>query len=152
MVNVHVRLARPTKCDCCDSTDVVLTDNKVLYGTSKGDWPLIYLCNTCEAAVSCHKGTDQPMGLMADRQTRRLRSQAHKQFDKLWAEGLINRDKAYEELANHLLLEGDKCHISMFDGDQCKATIAFAKQRMVELRQLKAGFVYRKGQRTKRKY
>ncbi len=152
MANTKARLPRPTNCDNCNSTDIKLCDNKELYGESKGVWPLIYLCNACGAAVSCHVETDHPMGKMADRPTRRLRSQAHKQFDRLWADGLINRDKAYEELSNHMLLTLDECHISMFGQEQCKAVIAFAKQRTVELRQLRAGFVYRKGQRTKRKY
>lgn len=152
MVNINVRLPRPTKCDACESPNVSLVDNKAIYGVSKGEWPLVYLCGECEAVVSCHVNTDLPMGLMADRATRRLRSQAHKQFDKLWQDGLIDREKAYGELSNHLMLTADQCHIAMFDADKCKATIAFAKQRVRELKQLKAGFVYRKGQRSKRKY
>lgn len=151
-VNVTQHLPRPLKCDNCKSSNVQLCNNEFLYGKSQGAWPLIYLCTDCGAAVSCHPNTDHPMGLMADQQTRRLRGQAHQQFDKLWKQGYTTRAEAYRSLASALMLTEEKCHISMFDADQCKEAIKFAKQRLHELKQLQRGKVYRQGKQTKRKY
>ena len=38
-------------------------DSKVIYGRSYG---MAYLCRNCDAYVGVHRGTDEPLGRLAD--------------------------------------------------------------------------------------
>ncbi|WP_278247013.1 zinc-finger-containing protein [Agathobaculum desmolans] len=61
-----------------------LVDSKVIYGTSYG---MMYLCRRCNAYVGCHKGTDRPLGRLADAELRYWKKAAHAVFDPLWRQG-----------------------------------------------------------------
>lgn len=152
MLEKKTKSTRPLKCDECTSGNVELCNNKIIYGTPKGEWPLMYHCKDCGAAVSCHPQTDIPMGCMATQATRQARGRAHKCFDKLWKEGLISRDKAYADLASFLMVNINNCHMSMFNEETCHDVINFSKQRLKDLRLLKKGVIYKQGKRTKRRY
>lgn len=146
------KVPRPLQCDVCGAPNVQLVSNEILYGKPQGVWPLIYYCASCMSAVSCHPGTDKPMGFMADHNTRQMRRQAHKCFDKLWKTGLVTRSQAYSELGQHMLLNADRCHISMFDSEQCASVVAFCKQRLHELQLAQRGHVYKQGKKISRRY
>src|SRR5438067_898121 len=47
----------------------------------------------------------------------RARQDAHRFFDPLWKEGLVDRDTAYELLAQELGIERDACHMSLMDAE-----------------------------------
>lgn len=113
-------LPPPTLCDCCCSVNVIVTTNAVLYGTSTGDDSPIYFCEDCRAAVGCHVGTLIPLGRMADKIVRKLRSKAHIEFDNLWKSGLMTREKAYDWLALNLGIDPAQCHIAWLTKDQLK--------------------------------
>jgi hypothetical protein len=120
MSNIKDALPTPTHCDNCCSVNIELTMNDKIYGRIYGDWPKIYYCNDCRAAVGCHPGTVIPLGRMADRATRQLRTKAHDEFDKLWRSGLMSRAKAYNWLAASLEIDPSQCHISWLSKDQLK--------------------------------
>ena len=120
MSNIKDALPTPTHCDNCCSVNIELTTNDKIYGRIYGDWPKIYYCNDCRAAVGCHPGTVIPLGRMADRATRQLRTKAHDEFDKLWRSGLMSRAKAYNWLAASLEIDPSQCHISWLSKDQLK--------------------------------
>jgi hypothetical protein len=84
-----------------------------------GRWALIWYCSACGAFVGCHEGTDVPLGLMADRDTRQARYELHKVFDRLWKKGPLARDDAYRWLASVLNLPPEWAHISMLSEEQC---------------------------------
>lgn len=84
-------------------------------------WDLVWHCLDCEALVGCHKGTDIPLGLMADTPTRRARYLAHRSFDKLWkGKGGMNRPAAYAWMATVLGIPAADAHIGMLSVDQCE--------------------------------
>ena len=120
MTKIKDALPKPTHCDNCCSVNIELTTNDKIYGRIYGEWPKIYFCNDCCAAVGCHPKTEVPLGRMADRQTRHLRSRAHDEFDKLWKSGLMSRSKAYNWLALALEIDPAQCHISWLSKDQLK--------------------------------
>lgn len=120
MNRIKDALPTPTHCDNCCSVNIELTTNDRIYGRIYGDWPKIYYCNDCRAAVGCHPGTEIPLGRMADRATRQLRTKAHDEFDKLWRSGLMSRAKAYNWLALTLGIDPSQCHISWLSKDQLK--------------------------------
>src|SRR6218665_2087549 len=120
MSNIKDALPAPQHCDNCCSINIELTTNDRIYGRQYGDWPYIYFCCDCRAAVGCHPNTHIPLGRMADRATRQLRTKAHDEFDKLWRSGLMPRSKAYNWLASQLGIEASQCHISWLSKDQLK--------------------------------
>ena len=100
---------------------------------------MIYLCRPCKAWVGVHKGTGQALGRVAKAGLRELKMLAHRWFDPIAVEGLINdfystnitgmnnREKAYYWLSEQLGIKRDYCHIGMFDEDDCKRVIALCQ-------------------------
>jgi len=83
---------------------------------------LIYMCPICKRYVNTHPNTNKPLGFPGDKELRLWREFTHYIFDQLW-DSAGNRKKAYAWLSRILNLSTDKCHIGMFDSDQCKKTI-----------------------------
>ncbi|MBN46250.1 MAG: hypothetical protein CMH23_07230 [Methylophaga sp.] len=123
MPEIKNALPVPEVCDACCSSNIELTTNDRIYGRTYGDWPKVYFCNDCKAAVGCHPGTEIPLGRMADRRIRQLRAKAHKAFDQLWRSGAMSRAKAYQWLAGALQIPVDECHISWLPEDLLNLTI-----------------------------
>lgn len=116
---------RNVYCDYCSRlTEYV--DSKVIYGKSYGN---IYLCRNCMAYVGVHKGTDKPLGRLANAELRYWKKAAHAVFDPLWQYGRFRhqRNAAYAWLAEQMRLPREKTHIGMFDVDQCKQVIAICQ-------------------------
>jgi len=105
----------------------------------KDDTRMIYLCRPCKAWVGVHKGTDQALGRVANADLRALKKLAHRWFDPIAVEGLINdfytttitgmgtREKAYYWLAGQMNIKKEYCHIGMFGEDECKRVIAICQ-------------------------
>lgn len=113
---------RTVMCDYCGrQTEYV--DSAVVYGGRS--YGMIYLCRRCNAYVGVHKGTDQPLGRLANAELRRWKSAAHAAFDPLWKHGIYrgNRRKAYKWLAKQMGIPEAHTHIGMFDVDKCKQVI-----------------------------
>lgn len=114
-------------CDYC-GRKAELVDSKVIYGTSYG---MMYLCRHCNAYVGCHKGTDRPLGRLADAELRYWKKAAHAVFDPLWRQGRFRgqRKAAYEWLAEQMGLPVEQTHIGMFDIAQCKQAIKIVQEK-----------------------
>ena len=108
-------------CDYC-GIPANLCDSSVIYGRSYG---MIYLCSKCGSYVGCHKGTDKPLGRLADAALRKWKMAAHASFDPLWKTGPFRgrRKAAYGWLAEQMGLPIEKTHIGMFDIPQCQEVI-----------------------------
>jgi ssDNA-binding Zn-finger/Zn-ribbon topoisomerase 1 len=120
-------------CPYCDS-EAVLESSLTVYQKDHG---MIYICSNypiCDAYVGCHKGTDQPLGRLADKELRFWKMKAHKYFDVLWKAKLIKmrkesgykykkgyaRGAAYKWLANELGIKKKHCHIGLMDVNTCQ--------------------------------
>ena len=116
-------------CDYC-GRKAELVDSKVIYGTSYG---MMYLCRHCNAYVGCHKGTDRPLGRLADAELRYWKKAAHAVFDPLWRKGRFqgHRQAAYAWLADQMGLPVEQTHIGMFDIAQCKQAIKIVQEKGV---------------------
>lgn len=106
-------------CDYCGK-QVRFVDSSIVYGRHYGK---IYYCPDCEAWVGVHKGTDKPLGRLANAELRKQKKIAHAVFDTLWRGKLNGRKRAYKWLAEHMGLPIEKTHIGLFDVDQCKQVI-----------------------------
>ena len=117
------------KCPYCGS-EVVCRDSIMIYGRSYG---LVWICSTwpkCDTYVGCRKGSDKPLGRLANPELRFWKKQAHATFDKLWQRGgNMTRTEAYVWLSRVLSIGPDKCHIGMFDIEQCKAVCSAVRNR-----------------------
>jgi hypothetical protein len=123
--------ARTVVCPYCGK-DAVLVDSAEVYGRSYG---LIYLCRPCKAWVGVHKGTEKPLGRLANKELREAKKAAHAAFDPLWR-AKIRRDgcsksqarkAGYSWLAKQLGIHFSECHIGMFDVDLCEKVIAVCR-------------------------
>ena len=93
-------------------------DSAVIYnGQSYG---MIYNCFPCDAYVGVHKGTDIPLGRLANKELRQWKNTAHAYFDPLWKSGDMTRREAYYWLSEKMNLPKNETHIGMFDVEQCK--------------------------------
>ncbi|MCK9558112.1 MAG: DUF3268 family zinc-finger domain-containing protein [Candidatus Cloacimonetes bacterium] len=113
-------------CPYCGK-EVVLKDSSIIYGKSYG---MVWICSDwpkCDAYVGCQKGSSKPLGRLANKELRFWKKQAHDTFDKLWKLGKMSRTDAYTWLSRQLLIPQDKCHIGMFDIDQCKLVCNIVK-------------------------
>lgn len=113
-------LVKEVFCPYCGQ-QAALTDSKEVYRVRS--YGMIYICRDCKAYVGCHKGTDIPLGRLADAKLRKAKMAAHKQFDPLWQSGRYTRTQAYTALARELGIEMSECHIGMFDDEQCRRVV-----------------------------
>ena len=105
-------------------------DSKAVYGRSYG---MIYLCEDCDAYVGVHKGTDKPLGRLADKELRYWKKAAHKAFDPLWKTRKMRRNQAYKWLAEQMGLPPKETHIGMFDVAKCKKVVKVCKNMKGDL-------------------
>ena len=87
-----------------------------------------YYCKPCDAITGCHKGTETPLGTLANKPTRKARTAAHAVFDEVWKSKAMSRSDAYVWLASQLKLTAEQCHIGMFDSKTCWAAVEAVKQ------------------------
>ncbi len=116
------------KCPYCGS-DVVKRDSSLIYGRSYG---VAWVCSRfpeCDAYVGCHKGSDRPLGRLANKTLRRRKNEAHAAFDPLWKSGQMSRNEAYHWLAGRLGIPKEECHIGMFDERRCELVVQVCEAR-----------------------
>lgn len=119
------------KCPYCNS-DVKIVNSSYIYNSNK-DCGNFYVCVNfpqCNSYVGCHKGTNKPLGTLANYRLRNLRTIAHKYFDSLWRKGKFsgNRRFAYRCLAHYLGINKEECHIGMFNEEMCKRVINICRE------------------------
>ena len=114
-------------CDYCGRR-AEFVDSKEIYGKSYG---MVYRCRPCGAYVGVHKGSDVPLGRLANAELRYWKKAAHAAFDPLWQYGRFKhqRNAAYRWLSEQMQLPVEKTHIGMFDIEQCKAAINHIKNQ-----------------------
>lgn len=101
-------------CDVCCSNDCKFSRN-----TGHNSY---WYCPHCGASVGVHDDNpSRPMGVMAQRTTRRYRKIAHEAFDRLWQDGHMSRNAAYSWLARQLGVE--RANISSLTLDQLKSVV-----------------------------
>jgi hypothetical protein len=113
-------------CPYCGRQAKYVDSAEVYHGKSYG---MIYLCRYCNAWVGVHKGTDKPLGRLADGDLRKAKQKAHKAFDPMWMSGAMTRRQAYEWLAEWLEIEIHKCHIGMFDIETCESVFRLCYEK-----------------------
>lgn len=129
-------MGRRVKCPYCQQL-AKFVDSKVIYRKSYG---MIYICFPCDARVGIERGTDKPLGTLANKELREARKRAHAAFDPLWKKKgrKKSRGKMYRLLADAMNIQVQRSHIAMFDVIQCQQVFAFAS-RYLETEQVQNG-------------
>ena len=83
----------------------------------------IYQCQNCNARVGCHKGTDRPLGNVANEALRLKRIETHRVFDAFWKAQHMTRTGAYRWLSQQMHIPAKQAHIGGFEMDQCQTVI-----------------------------
>lgn len=93
--------------------------NEKVYGKRYGRSFMCYYCFDCDYYVGCHNNTREPLGTMADRETRQMRNECHKLFDRLWKENHFTRKQSYEWIQRKMGKTKNEAHIGMFSKKEC---------------------------------
>lgn len=120
-------------CPYCREKAVLVT-GKEIYANRKDLWNKKYwLCFPCDAYVGVHANSNRnvPLGRLANKDLRYWKTQAHLHFDPLWHKKMHTsgvraseaRSLGYAWLAKLMGVEKNKCHIGMFDVEQCKQVV-----------------------------
>ena len=105
------------------SADGIYNENK--YGT------MLYVCShypQCDSYVRASKNSNIPVGTMANAKLRRLRTEAHREFDQLYKTGRMDRNSAYKWLADLIGAPLSKAHIGLLGEYYCTEVIKQAKK------------------------
>ena len=116
-------------CPYCNSKTRGASQEEV-YGKRYSNRVMIVCKNfpSCDSYVGTHDdGTT--LGRLANRELRQFKKAAHEAFDKLWKEKYINRDTAYEQLADYLGLPDRYTHIGMFGKETCAKVVLWATEK-----------------------
>ncbi len=92
----------------------------------------IYQCQNCNARVGCHKGTNRPLGNVANEVLRLKRIETHQVFDSFWKQRHMSRTAAYKWLAAKMDLPEETAHIGGFEMDQCQKAIRICEKEQVK--------------------
>lgn len=126
-------MTRPSKLPTCEKCKPCIECGSALHRLSDGTeaYPHrpdlaskhFWFC-VCGAFVGCHDGTTKPLGAPAGKQTKRVRSDAHKKFDYIWRTGKMTRNEAYKWLAGRIGINASDCHIGNMDKTTALKVIA----------------------------
>lgn len=82
---------------------------------------LFYGCSSfprCKATHGAHKD-GRPLGIPADKKTKKARMRAHDVFDQLWKDKHMSRPEAYEWMQEAMDMSEEEAHIGRFTEEQC---------------------------------
>jgi hypothetical protein len=126
LTDKQIQILQGKICPYCGKETEYIDSNKI-YGR---DYGMLYFCQPCYAYCGVHKGTDNSLGRLANKELRYWKKQAHKYFDVIWKSGNIKRNEAYKELSKHLQIPSEYCHIGMFSVNTCKKVVEWSKQQV----------------------
>jgi hypothetical protein len=122
-------MIEPPICPECGN-EAKLVDSKIVYDRSYGN---IWYCGCVKEGVyvGCKRGTDKPLGTLANARLRYYRKRAHRAFDPLWSNKTaeMTRTDAYHWLASRINVPLEECHIAMFDEEMCKVVERVARHK-----------------------
>lgn len=125
------------KCPYCGAS-VVLRSADGIYKENSND-TMLYVCShypECDSYVRVHKGTNKPVGTLANKKLREMRNTAHHYFNQLYLLGYMSKDEAYRWLANLVQSPLSEAHIGYFGEYYCQMVIDECK-KILSRRKLK---------------
>ena len=119
-------MRKPTICRYCGGVIHLVPAKQVLGKSAKRlglEGENLYQCQNCNARVGCHKGTNEPLGNVANETLRLKRMETHQIFDAFWKSNHMSRQNAYKWLSQQMRLPMSETHIAGFEMEQCQRVI-----------------------------
>lgn len=126
------RTAQQVRCHCGRSA--ILRSAEGICKTHRPG-AMVYVCSNypaCNSFVMAHPGTLEPMGTLATPELRRLRYEAHQQFDQLHKSGLMTRQEAYRWLAYTVQAPMSHAHIGHLGEYYCRVVIRESRKLLCQ--------------------
>ena len=117
-------------CQYCGKTAKRVDSAVIYHGRSYGPAWVCANYPACDAYCGCHKGTNMPLGTLANRELRLARNSAHDHVDAFWKQDVMSRKDTYKMLAKAMGISREECHIAMFTIEQCKLAVAVSKPEL----------------------
>lgn len=135
----HTKRARSTapRCPYCGSHSILRSADGIY--RSNHNHTMLYVCRnypSCDSYVRVIPGTRQPMGTLANGKLRALRHEAHHYFNKLYTQGSMTREDAYQWLSAVLGIPMSQTHIGLLGEYYCQLVIA-ESQKVLNLPETK---------------
>jgi len=115
-------------CPYCGSI-AILRDANDIYSSNDNENKKLLVCKNypeCDAYIKADK-YGNPQGVMANKELRQLRAEAHRYFDEIFKNKILTRQDAYKLLSDKLGIPLQDTHMSYFNEYRCKLTIKIAK-------------------------
>lgn len=125
MPKLH-KIEKANKCPYCGSKIIRKTGDQHFKNNGHEGLKLLVCENTdgCGASTMCDEHWE-PYGTLAREPLRRLRQRVHQLIDPLYKNGYYSRTTIYRLMADHLKIPREKCHVGLFDIQQCNQAIEF---------------------------
>ena len=124
--------ARQLRCHC--GAPVVLRPaSDVCRAARPGE--MAYVCShypKCDSYVMAKPDNLEPMGCLAGPELRRLRQEAHREFNKIYQHGLKTKRDAYQWLAYITQSSMSHAHIAYLGDYYCRVVIKESKKLLAE--------------------
>lgn len=128
------------RCPYCGSHTIYRSADGIYRENSHHE--MLYVCKNypaCDSYVRVQRGTTIPLGTVANRELRELRTKAHWQFDKLYKCGYMSKHDAYQWLGELLCVPAKKAHIAQLGVLSCHLVIREATKLLDWYRSKKNG-------------
>lgn len=120
------------KCPYCGA-QAFLHPSSAVYGINARSGESLYVCSrypACDSYVGAHRKSLLPMGSLANGDLRNKRIQAHKVFDRLWQNGIMEKWQAYQWMQAKFGLSSEQAHIAKFSEYMCDQLIRICEQAL----------------------
>ncbi|SHO54171.1 zinc-finger-containing protein [Anaerocolumna xylanovorans] len=120
------------KCPYCGA-QAFLRPSSAVYGINARPGESLYVCSrypACDSYVGAHRKSLLPMGSLANGDLRNKRIQAHKAFDRLWQNGIMEKWQAYQWMQAKFGLSSEQAHIAKFSEYMCDQLIHVCDQAL----------------------
>lgn len=98
---------------------VTAEHNSRKYGRAFGQYPWIYMCNSCYASVGMHPNTNIALGTLANDEIRAARKACKPPFIRYCNRSKLSRGECYAKLSRAMKLSVKECHFGLFNVEQC---------------------------------
>lgn len=92
---------------------------------------MLYVCTKypeCDAYVRVHKGTNKPVGTLANYKLRALRNEAHKLLAEIQRRDIMTKQECYQWIANLIMAPLSQAHIGYLGEYYCQIVIDESKK------------------------
>lgn len=117
---------KPQKIHCpyCGGTAILKKATEVYQEKALEEF--VYVCSNypaCNSYVGVHAGSLRPKGTLANGDLRHKRIVAHRYFDCIWKNKIMNKRDAYHWIQDSFGLNSSQAHIGQFSDYMCEQLI-----------------------------